>query len=224
MKMPIKLNLQTELVPLIFVTATVATVLCFYNNLPDRVASHWNFVGQVDGWSSNTFHGIFFPLLIIGLYALLLILPMIDPHKENYQKFISSYHILKGLIIAALFSIYLITTVFNLGWQINVGVAISTTIGVLMMLLGYYIRDIKENWFMGIRTPWTLSSPVVWEKTHKFSSWLFMAFGLILIIIPYLTAFLGISLFIIGLVGVTIGSSFYSYLVFAKEKKTKKKK
>lgn len=223
MAMPFKLSIKTELVPLTFVTATVATVLCFYNNLPEKVASHWNFAGQVDGWSSNTFHGIFFPLLIIVLYALLLVLPLVDPHKENYQKFITTYHIFKGLIIATLFVIYLATTLFNLGYQINVGVIVATTIGILMVIMGYYLRDIKENWFVGIRTPWTMSSPTVWTKTHKFASWLFMAFGLILIVIPHLPAVFGITLFIIGIIGVVFGSFLYSYLIFIKEKKQKKK-
>jgi len=223
MSMPFKLSLKTELVPLAFVTATVATVLCFYNNLPERVASHWNFAGQVDGWTSNTFHGIFFPLLIIILYALLLVLPLIDPHKGNYQKFIATYHIFKGLIIATLFIIYLATTLFNLGYQINIGIITATTIGILMMIMGYYLRGIKENWFIGIRTPWTLSSPHVWAKTHKFSSWLFMIFGLILIVAPHLPAALGIALFIVGIISVVFGSFLYSYLIFVKEKKPKKK-
>jgi len=224
MKMPFKLSIKTELVPLLFVTATVATVLCFYNRLPEKVASHWNFAGQIDGWTSNTFHGIFFPLLIIGLYALLLILPMIDPHQENYQKFISTYHIFKGLIIATLFVVYLTATLFNLGYQINVGITVATTVGFLMMIMGFYLRDIKENWFIGIRTPWTLSSHTVWEKTHKLGSWVFMAFGLIIIIAPYLPMNLSIFLFVLGVLGVSLGTILYSYFLFSQEKKTKKGK
>ncbi|MEI7620000.1 MAG: SdpI family protein [Candidatus Falkowbacteria bacterium] len=223
MKMPFKLSIKTELVPLVFITATVATVLCFYNNLPEKVASHWNFAGQVDGWSSNTFHGIFFPLLIISLYALLLILPMVDPHKENYQKFLGTYHIFKGLIIATLFTVYLSATIFNLGYNINVGVIVATTIGIFMMIMGFYLRDIKENWFIGIKTPWTLSSTEVWEKTHKFGSWLFMFFGLVIIATPHLPAALAIPLFIIGILGVTLGTFLYSYIIFKKLGKKKKK-
>ncbi len=221
--MPFKLSIKTELVPLLFVTATVATVLCFYNNLPEKVASHWNFAGQVDGWSSNTFHGIFFPLLIICLYGLLLIMPMIDPQKENYQKFTGTYHIFKGLIVATLSIIYFVTTLFNLGYQINVGVIVATTIGILMMIIGFYLKDIKENWFIGVKTPWTLSSPKVWEKTHKFSSWLFIIFGLIIIAAPHLSAILATILFVIGILGITLGSFLYSYVIFSLEKKGKKK-
>jgi len=221
--MPIKLTLKTELIPLTFITATVATVLCFYNNLPDKVASHWNFAGQVDGWSSNTFHGVFFPLLIIGLYALFLIMPMIDPHKENYEKFISTYHVFKGLIITLLFFIFLATTIFNLGYNINIGIMAATTVGLFMIIMGFYLRDIKKNWFMGIRTPWTLSSPHVWEKTHKFSSWLFVIFGIIIMIAPYLPESLAFALFILGVLGVSLGSFLYSYLIFSQEEKANKK-
>jgi uncharacterized membrane protein len=223
MKMPFKLSLQTEFVPLVFVTATVAIVLRFYSSLPEKVASHWNFAGQVDGWATNTFHGIFFPLLIVGLYGLLLILPLIDPHKENYQKFIGTYHIFKALIIVTLFVIYLAATLFNLGYQINVGIVVATTVGLMMIITGFYLRKIKENWFIGIKTPWTLSSPRVWEKTHKFGSWLFMLLGLIIIAVPHLPAKLGIGLFVFGILGVTVGSFLYSYFVFAAEKKSIKK-
>ena len=224
MKMPIKLTLKTELVPLFFITATVATVLCFYNNLPEKVTSHWNFIGQVDGWSSNTFHGIFFPILIICLYALLLIMPLIDPRKESYKKFLPAYHVFKGLIIATLFIIYFSTTIFNLGYKINVGVMVATSIGIMMMILSFYLKDIKENWFLGIRTPWTMSSPVVWEKTHKFGAWLFLLFGLIIIVMPYLPAMIAIPLFAAGIIGVTLGSFVYSYIVFTQEKNKKVKK
>ena len=223
MKMPLNMSLKTEIIPLAFVTATVATVICFYNNLPEKVASHWNFAGQADGWSSNTFHGIFFPLLIITIYALMLIMPMIDPKKENYEKFARTYHSFKALLIGTLFVIYLTTTLYNLGYNVDVRLIITATIGILLISIGFYLKNIKENWFIGVKTPWTISSPEVWEKTHKFSSWLFIFLGLSIIIAPYLPEAFGISLIIIGALGVSIGSYLYSYLAFNRIEKRSKK-
>ncbi len=217
MKMPLKLTLQTEIIPLLFITITVATVLCFYNYLPDTIVSHWNFSGQADGWTSRTFQGIFFPLLIILIYALMLVMPIMDPRKENYEKFASAYHIFKGLFVAALSLIFLITTAYNLGFAINVGMAVATIIGVLLMIIGFYMRKIKQNWFVGVRTPWALSSPYVWEKTQIFGSWSMITFGVIIIITPYLNPILGAGLFMAGAVALILGTFIYSYLLYSRQ-------
>ena len=216
---PIRPTLKTEIAPLILIIASVILSFYFYAHWPAQVASHWNFRGIVDGYSSSIFMAFFFPLLFIGIYLLFLVLPYIDPKRERYAEFAKTYHIFKAAIIAALFAVYVVTGIYNLGYVFNVGIAVAVIIGILMIVIGNYLGNIKFNYFMGIRTPWTLASETVWDKTHHASRWFFIVFGLLIIIAPFLPEIGGIVVLITGAVIAVVGSFLYSYLVFRQEKK-----
>jgi len=219
MSNPIKPTLKTEIAPLILIIASVILSFYFYARWPAQVASHWNFRGIVDGYSSSVFMAFFFPLLFIGMYILFWVLPYIDPKRERYAEFAKTYHIFKAVIIAALFAVYVATGIYNLGYNFNVGIAVAVIIGILMIIIGNYLGKIKFNYFMGIRTPWTLASETVWNKTHRVGRWLFILFGTALIVSPFLPEALGIIVFIAGAVIAIVGSFFYSYIAFIQEKK-----
>jgi len=218
MSTPTKFKLKEEWWPLVMVTMTIAISYFSYSQLPSRVASHWNISGVVDGYSSREFHVFFFPLILAGLYLLLLFLPQLDPKKERYIDFASTYNIFKNIIISIMFIIFLATTIYNLGYAINVGVIISSAIGTLFLVMGNYFGKLKQNWFVGIKNPWTLSSENVWNKTHRFGGKLFMLWGIAIIITPWLPPALGIGVFITGAVLATIGSFAYSYFIYKQEK------
>ncbi len=84
MSNPIKPTVKTEFIPLALLILTVFTSIFFYNNLPERVATHWNFAGEVDGWGSGKSQAIALPLLAVGMYLLFLFFPYLDPKKERY--------------------------------------------------------------------------------------------------------------------------------------------
>jgi len=92
---PIKPTIKTEFIPLGLLILTVAASVFFYNNLPERIAVHWNFAGVADGYGSGQAQAIFFPILIIGMYILFLFIPYLDPKKERYEQFSKVYHIFK---------------------------------------------------------------------------------------------------------------------------------
>jgi len=220
---PVKPTLKTEIIPLVLLIITVVLSFYFYANWPDQVASHWNFKGEVDGWSSKTFNAIFFPLLLVGMYLLFIFLPYLDPKKDRYQEFSKPYHIFKASIIGILAIIYLAMGAYNLGYAINIGQIVPLFIGLMMIVIGNFMGKVKNNWFMGIRTPWTLSSENVWNKTHRLGGWLFMIFGLIIIIAPYLPEPLSMGLFFLGALALILGTTVYSYLIYRQEQKNIKK-
>lgn len=221
MNNPIKPTIKTEIIPLLLIIATILLSIFFYPMLPEKMISHWNFQGQADGWMPKLFNTILFPCIITACYLLFLIMPYFDPRKERYPEFRGVYNIFKTAMILVFFIVYLASLLANLGLPINIGKIVSLVIGLMMIVLGNYMSKIKFNWFMGIRTPWTMSSEVVWNKTHRIGGWFFIIFGLCIIIAPYLPTFYGTIIFLGGVILATVGSYIYSYLVYRKEKNTK---
>jgi uncharacterized membrane protein len=214
-----KITLKTEIFPLVLLAACVALSFFFYANSPDIIATHWNFHGQPDGFSSRGFGSFFFPGLLIAMYLLLLFVPNLDPKKERYEEFAKTYNIFRHLLLAVLAIVYVATGIYNIGYKINIGIITAWTIAILMIVLGNYMGKIKKNWFFGIRTPWTLSSENVWNKTHRVGGKLFMIFGVILAIAPFLPETIALALFLSWVIVLVAGTFAYSYWLYRQEKK-----
>jgi uncharacterized membrane protein len=149
---PIKPTIKTEFFPLLLVILTLTAAVYFYNNLPERIPTHWNVQGQVDAYGSGKVQSVVLPLVAVGIYILFLLLPYLDPKKERYEQFSKVYHIFKNLILGLFIIIFFITSFNGLGYNLPVGVIIPSLIGLLFIILGNYMGKIKMNWFMGIRT------------------------------------------------------------------------
>lgn len=170
----------------LFILATVVSAFYFYQELPDRVATHWNTQGEVDGWGSKAMGAWLSPGIIIFMYFLFKYLPKLDPKKENYKNFAKEYKYLQVLLIGFFTLVHFATNLENLGYNISVATILPLGIGIMFILLGFYLKNIKPNWFVGIRTPWTLSSDYVWKKTHIYGSKVFMLAGFMFIISTFL--------------------------------------
>ena len=194
----------------------------FYPQMPDRVASHWNTQGEVDGYMSKGWGLFFMPLMLVGLFLLFLLIPKIDPLKENINKFRKYFDGFIILLMLFLFYIYLLTILWNIGFRFDMGQLMIPALGVLFYYCGILIENAKRNWFIGIRTPWTMSSETVWDKTHKIGGRLFKVAGVI--------AFFGIFfpklsiLFVMTpVLLVTLYTLIYSYFEYQKEMNTSSK-
>ena len=187
-----------------------------YPQMPEKVASHWNAQGQVNGYMPK-FWGLFLaPFILVGLALLFAAIPRIDPLKENIQKFRKYYDGFIVLFFIFMLSIHFQIILWNLGIRISPNVIIPISIGILFFYIGVLCENAKRNWFIGIRTPWTLSSERVWEKTHKVGGKLFKIAGVI--------AFIGVffqnyALFFILIPAVltAIYAIVYSYIQYQKE-------
>ena len=175
---------KTELVVFAIILISFVIGFYFYSQMPDKIASHWNAQDQVDGYMPK-FWGLFLmPVISIGLLLLFMLIPKIDPLKKNIEKFRKYYNWFVLLIIIFLFYIYLLTVLWNIGFRFAMSQMMLPSLGILFYYIGILLENAKRNWFIGIRTPWTLSSDKVWDKTHKIGSKLFKIIGVI--------AFLGI--------------------------------
>ncbi len=215
----LKFYLKSEIFPLSLIVLTIFISLFAYNDLPEKVATHWNFAGEADAWSSKLFHSLFFPGIIISLYLLFVFLPKLDPRKDRYKEFFNVYLIFRNLIILLMFTIFSVATLANLGYSVNITLITSISIGLLMIVIGNYLGKIKRNWFVGIKTPWTLSSENSWNKTHRLGGKLFIIWGILIILSPWLPLKNPMITIILGLLPLIISITIYSYLVYKKELK-----
>ncbi len=181
------------------------------------MASHWNMYGEVDGYSSRLFNVLFFPLLQIFLFLLLYIVPKIDPKRKNIVKFEGKFHLFVYSILIFMLLLQIYAYLWNTGVQIPVEIVMPVLMGGLFLVVGEMVKDAKQNYTIGIRTPWTLSSEVVWDKTHRLGGRLFKISGILSIFSIFFPSYAFIT--VIGTVILsTIYLFIYSYLEYKKER------
>jgi len=148
-----------------------------YPQLPPTVATHWNLNGTPDGFSSRLVAVAIMPGVILVITALFNVLPRLDPRRDNYTKFIGTYWLFANAVIVFLLIGHAMIVASGLGYALKVDRLMPIGIGLLFIVLGNYLTRVEPNWFVGIRTPWTLSSDTVWRKTHRTGGWLMVLAG-----------------------------------------------
>lgn len=191
-----------------------------YPILPDMIPSHWNMAGEVDGVLPKVWGLLIIPLLMILLTALFFILPRIDPLKANYEKFRPYYDGFILVFLVFFLAIQLQIILWGLGYRISPNLLIPVLTGGLFIYLGFLVEHAEQNWFVGIRTPWTLSSQRVWKKTHMLGGTLFKIAGIISMIGGFFGdyAFWFVLAPALAVAIVTVG---YSYIEYQKEMRAK---
>jgi len=216
---PIKPTLKTEILPILLLIISISASFYFYANFPEQVPTHWNYKGEIDNYSSKAFAAFFFPALNLGLYLMFLGLPYLDPKKERYQQFAKVYHVFKTVFVIFMTFIYFLTGAAGLGYPVSIGSIMPFSIGLLFIVLGNYMSKIKPNWFMGIRTPWTLSNEEVWNKTHRIGGKMFIAMGLIMVIGTFIPNNEYWKIFPFAIIAFVFIPIIYSYLAYRKLEK-----
>lgn len=211
----------TLILSAILILAALIAGALFWNQLPDQVASHWNVNDQVDGYMPK-FWGVFMmPLVTLGMLALFLVIPSIDPLKANIAKFRETFNVFIVLIIAFMLYIHGLTLAWSLGYQrFKISTAMLPFMGILFIAIGFMLRKAKRNFFIGIRTPWTLSSDSVWDETHRLGSILFMASGALAIIGGFFGGMTAFWMLMVPLMGSTVFLVVYSYILYRRETKS----
>ena len=219
MNNPIKPTIKTEILPILLVVLAIIASFYFYANFPEQVPIHWNTAGEVDNYGSKAVGAFLFPGIILGMYLMFLFLPLVDPKKKRYEQFRKVYHVFKNILILFMAAIYFISSLNALGYNVEIGVWVPVLVGLLFIVLGNYMGKIKPNWFMGIRTPWTLSSEEVWNKTHRLGGKLFMLCGLVIMLMNYLPINLRMPILISTIALMVLGTVGYSLILYLQEKK-----
>ncbi|MCE9647315.1 MAG: SdpI family protein [Chloroflexi bacterium] len=201
---------------LIGLTLIAGAVL--WNRLPEQMASHWNQYDQVDGYVGKPWGVFQLPLVALGLFLLFLAIPNIDPLKANIAQFRKNFNLFTVLIVAFMLYVHGLTLAWNLGYQnYKISAILLPFMGFLFIAIGYLLEKAKRNFFIGIRTPWTLSSDSVWDKTHQVGSTLFMISGVLALIGGLLGGMSAFLLAFVPLVGSSLFLVIYSYILYHNE-------
>lgn len=209
----------TTILVLILIAAAVLAGALFWDQLPESMASHWNENDQVDGYMSKFWGVWMMPLMVLGMFGIFLLVPVIDPLKANIAKFRNIFNLFILLITAFMLYIHGLTLAWNLGYEFRMSSAMLPFMGILFVFMGYMLRQAKRNWFIGIRTPWTLSSDTVWDKTHQLGSVLFIASGVLAFLGAFFGGTIALYLTLIPMLGSALFVVIYSFVLYQREMK-----
>lgn len=153
-----------------------------YGKLPDQVAIHFEFGGEANGFIKKEYSLLVIGLTTIGLPLLFKLTRNIDPKRASYYMFDGTFELMRLGVTILLSVLFLFTIFYNLGYDMGIKEWGFPAVGVFFILIGNVLSRIRFNYFIGIRTPWTLSNEEVWRRTHRFSGPVFMIAGLLMIL------------------------------------------
>jgi uncharacterized membrane protein len=210
--------MKTRWLGLVFALVTLIFSAVVLNDLPEQVPTHFNVQGEPDDWSSRIFAAFMIPVVSMLLVVLFNVFPKISPRRQNLDRFSDTYWLIANASIAFLGALHVLVLGRALGWPVDISSATLLGVGIMFMIIGNVLPRTRSNWWMGIRTPWTMESDDVWRATHRLAGKTFMiggAFTVIAALLPMsLRPWIAIgALAIAGFIPVI-----YSYLYWRREK------
>jgi uncharacterized membrane protein len=196
----------------LFLVVLLAAFVWLYPQLPAHVPVHWNAQGQINGYATPV-RAVAVPMVVIVFLALLTVaLPSISPRGFEITPFVSVFVVVMLAVQAFVLVVGLGILLNAAGHPVGKLVTRMLPLGVLLMIIGNYMGKLRKNFFFGIRTPWTLASDEVWERTHRAGGWLFMLAGLIVVVASLANAPIVFSISVI--LAATFITAAYSYVVY----------
>jgi uncharacterized membrane protein len=203
--------------PLVLIAVSVIASVIVYAKLPDRIPTHWNANGQVNGYGSKWLTVGLFPLILLAMWGMLRFLPTIDPRRENYAKFQSTYDLVVNSALTVVALVHGAAIASALGVPISFIRLMPIVVGAMFVILGNAMPRARPNWWFGFRTPWTLSNDRVWERTHRVGGYLLVAAGIVTALVTLIdenVAF--VALVILGAT-TSLATVIYSYVAWRQE-------
>lgn len=196
---------------IVAVTALASVLLA--PELPAEMAIHFDASGQPDNYMAKHLALAGIPLLAAGLVVLFALLPRIDPLGQNVEQFKTAYDIFAVGMIGFLAYVQALVLAYNLGIEFGMTEALAPAMGALYLLVAVLLDRAEQNWFVGIRNPWTLSDERVWKRTHEYTAPLFAVAGVLAlgaVVMPeYATVF-----FAGPVLAIALGSTLYSFVLY----------
>jgi uncharacterized membrane protein len=186
-----------------------------WNAFPDRIATHFDSSGQPNGYMGKFWGLLSVPLISIAVTGLFYVLPYIDPRRKNYALFADKIKIIRLVVATILTAVFFQIAYYSLGYHFNASTLGEIILAFVFIVIGNFLGTIRSNWFIGVRTPWTLSNEEVWKRTHRMTGKLWVITGFIYLLsllffsLPFFTFFIVIAIDAIIPV-------LYSYIIYRK--------
>lgn len=216
-----KLAFQGSIDILIWAIIAIQIVIAVYGFavLPDTVPIHWGANGQANGYGPKWMGTFLNPLISIGIYVLIRVLLAASPRLSGRQSMTANLKVAKivlaGIMLFMLI-IQLVTIAQSLGVGFDMAMVVMLALSLLFIFLGNYMGKIQRNFWMGIRTPWTITNAIVWERTHRLGGWLFVAVGLIGVPCSFIPS-LRLGGILVPIIAVSIFLYIYSYVCYRQQ-------
>ena len=210
----LKRNKGLVIVTTLITLLPILVGIFLWDQLPDRVATHFNIHGEPDGWSSKVFGVIGLPLILTGTHVICVLATLADPKKQNIQD--KMFRLV--LWITPLISFFVMGLIYSysLGVEMDVTKGCMILVGLMFVVVGNYLPKCRQNYTVGIKLPWTLADEGNWNKTHRFGGWLWMIAGLIILV---MTVIGKLNPFVLlgDILVASIAPMLYSYVLYLKE-------
>lgn len=202
--------------PLLVFLALSATALA-WARLPERMPMHWNIAGEVDRYGSRAEGALLLPLVMVATWAMMRVLPRIDPRRASYAKMAGTYDLVITIVLASLLVLHVTILAVALGYPVDVSTVAPLVVGAVFMVIGNVLPRARPNWWFGIRTPWTLSNDRVWARTHRVGGYAMLAAGLGMVMVAFVPGS-GAKLALLVLTGLcALVPVVYSYFAWRQE-------
>lgn len=182
------------------------------SKLPNIVPTHWNAAGKIDQYGSKWTALVLMPCFMVGMILLALALPIISPEKFKIDSFRSTYNYIMVLVIAMFAVLHIVILEATLNGSFPLGRLIPAVIFAFFALMGNVLGKVRRNFFMGIRTPWTLADERVWDQTHRLAARIWTVGGAVGVILVLIGVPFGV--WIAGLMAIALWPVVMSYVIY----------
>jgi uncharacterized membrane protein len=205
---------RSEWAPLSILAAMLAASAWSWSHVPERMPVHWDLQGQADRYGGRTEGLLVLPLVAIVIHFLFLVLPRFDPGRDNYPRFRGAYLTIRLAVLLVVAALHAVLLASAQGIEIPFDGALTGLIAALFVAIGLVMGKLRPNWFVGIRTPWTLSSKLAWTRSHSLGGWLFTALGIAALAVLAVNRAAALLVLIVGGGALAITVVAYSYIVW----------
>ena len=211
----LKKNLKIIILTSVVMLLPVIVGLVMWNKLPDKLPTHWNSSGEVDGWSSKSFAVFAIPLILLGVHLLCSVGTSLDPKN----KAVNSKIFFLVMWICPAVSVVCMTAVYAgaLGVDVRVEFVIPLLMGLLFLVIGNYLPKCKQNYTIGIKIPWTLGDEDNWNKTHRFAGVVWTVCALVVMVGAFFKEIVVFTTFI-PIAVMVFAPMIYSYIYYRKHR------